>query len=271
MSAAIVTTPPQAAFYVAMSAYLVASIFHLSCLAQVPAWVHRAARLVVIAAFIAHGVDIGWRGVEHVHPATSVREALGFLSWILVGAYLYLAKRKGLAVLGAAVVPVALVVLAAARLSPSGTPMTGLSGLGRLHIASATIGVAIFCLATVVSVIYLLQERNLKSKNFDGVLFRSSASLDTLDRLSARLVAIGFPIFTLSMMLGGVWLAQRQEGFDRIEYPLAAITWLAFAVLIVGRSARGLRGRRAAWLTLLGFGTAVLVLAIYLLRRSVGG
>ncbi len=271
MAAEVVTTQPEVAFYVAMGAYIVASVFHLSSLAPVPTWVTKAARWIVILAFIAHGVDIGWRGVEHVHPATSVREALGFLSWILVGAYIVLAKRKGLSVLGAFVAPVALVVLAAARLSPSGDALTGLSSLGRLHIASATVGVAIFCLATVVSVIYLLQERNLKKKNFDGVLFRSSASLETLDKLSARLVSIGFPIFTISMMLGGVWVAQREQGFGRIEYPIAAVTWLAFAALMLGRSVSGLRGRRAALLTLLGFGAAIMVLALYFLRRSVGG
>jgi len=253
-----------------MVAYLVATVFHLSSLAQVPDWVHRAARWTVIAAFVAHGFDIGWRGVEHVHPATSVREALGFLSWILVGAYLAFARRKGLAVLGAFVAPVALIVLATARLSPSGDAVADLGSLGRLHIASATIGVAIFCLATVVSVMYLLQERNLKRKNFDGVFFRSSAALETLDRLSARLVAIGFPIFTISLMLGAVWVAQRGAGYGRIEYPIAGVTWLAFGALVLGRSTRGLRGRRAALLTLLGFGAAILVLALYFLRRSVG-
>lgn len=271
MAAEVVTTQPQVAFYVTMASYIVASVLHLSSLAPVPEWVRRAARWAVILAFIAHGVDIGWRGVENVHPATSVREALGFLSWILVGAYVYLARRKGLAVLGAFVAPLAMIVLAAARLSPSGDAMTGLSSIGRLHIASATIGVAIFCLATVVSVIYLLQERNLKSKNFDGVLFRSSASLETLDRLSARLVSIGFPIFTVSMMLGGIWVTQREQGFGRIEYPIAGVTWLAFASLMLSRIVSGLRGRRAALLTLLGFGAAIIVLAVYFLRRSVGG
>ena len=64
--------------------------------------------------------------------------------------------------------------------------------------------------------------------------------------------------------------AQREEGFGRIEYPIAGVTWLAFAALVLGRSLQGLRGRRAALLTLLGFGAAILVLAIYLLRRSVG-
>jgi ABC-type uncharacterized transport system permease subunit len=267
-AAEIVTTPPSVAFFVAMSAYFAASIFYLSSLGPVPQWVKSAARWAVIAGFVAHGVDIGWRGVEHVHPGTSIREALGFLSWIFVGAYLVLARREGLAVLGAFVAPLALVVLAAARLSPSGEPVVGLTSLGRLHIATATIGLAIFSLATLVSMIYLLQERNLKRKNFEGVLFKASASLETLDLLSRRLVAIGFPIFTVSMILGAVWVAQLQQGFNRIEWPISAITWLTYGGLVLGRTMGNLRGRRAALVTVLGFTTALVVLALYLGRRA---
>jgi ABC-type uncharacterized transport system permease subunit len=254
-----------------MAAYIAASVLFLSSLAPVPEWVRRFARISVVIAFVAHGFDIGWRGVEQVHPGTSVREALGFLSWIVVGAYLFIARREGLAVLGAFVAPLALVVLAAARLSPSGDAVTGLSGLGRLHIASATVGVAIFALATLVSVLYLLQERNLKNKNFDGVLFKASAALETLDKISSRLVTIGFPIFTVSMMLGGIWASQREQGFDRIEYPIAVVTWLTFGGLVFGRSLAGFRGRRAAVATIVGFTAALVVLGIYLLRRSVIG
>ncbi len=266
----IVTTAPSPAFYLAGAAYIAASVFYLSSLGPIPAWVKRAARLAVVCAFIAHGIDIGWRGVEHVHPGTSVREALGFLSWIFVGSYLLVARREGLFVLGTFVAPLALVVLAAARLSPSGQAVAGLTSLGRLHIASATIGLAILLLATVVSTIYLMQQRNLKHKNFDGVLFKASASLETLELLSKRLIAIGFPIFTVSMILGAIWAAQLREGFDRVEWPISAITWLTYGSLVVGRQLGGVRGRKAALLTLVGFLSALLVLAIYLVRRAGG-
>lgn len=271
IASAIITTAPSPAFFVALAAYLTASALYLGAFISVPTWVRLAARWAMLLAVTAHFVDIGWRGVEQVHPGTSVREALGFLSWILSGAFLFLSRRKGLSVVGAFIAPVSLVILAAARLSPSGEPLPGLNGLGRLHIALATFGVAIFALATAVAAIYLLQERNLKKKKFDGALFKQSAALETLDKLSHRLVLIGFPIFTLSMMLGAVWVSQLDHGFDRIEYPLAATTWGVFGALIVGRTAKGWRGRRAALMTITGFTAALLVLGIYLLRRWSAG
>jgi ABC-type uncharacterized transport system permease subunit len=267
-NADIVTVAPSPAFFVAIGAYLVASLLYVGTFVKAPSWVQRAARWVLVFAFVTHGVDISLRGVGGVHPGTSVREALGFLSWIVSGAYLYLSRREGMSVVGAFVSPVSLIVLATARLSPSGEPVPGLSTVGRLHIALATIGVAIFALATAVSLLYLVQERNLKKQIFDGVVFKQSAPLDTLDRIAHRLVLLGFPIFTLSMMLGAFWASQREHGFERIEYPIAIITWIAFGSLIAGRTVRGWRGKRAAVTTVLGFVAALLVLGIYLARRA---
>ena len=43
---------------------------------------------------------------------------------------------------------------------------------------------------------------------------------------------------------------------------------IAFGILLVARVGAGWRGRRAAWLTLGGFGGAMLVLATYFLRHA---
>ena len=267
----LVTVPPSPAFYVALVLYGAAALLYVSAFVQAPRWMTPAARWALLAAFVAHGVDIGWRGVLHVHPGTSVREALGFLSWITAGGYLWWSRRVKLALLGAFVAPAAMVVLALARLSPSGEPMEDLGSLGRIHISLATLGVAIFALATAVAVMYLLEDRSLKRKEFDKVVLKRGAALETLDRLSHRLVVIGFPIFTASLMLGVVWGAQRAELLSRPEWSIALITWGAFAGLLIGRTARGWRGRKAALLTITGFSASMAVLAIYLARRALGG
>ena len=267
----LVTVPPSPAFYVALVLYGAAALLYVSAFVQAPRWMAPAARWALVAAFVTHFVDIGWRGVLHVHPGTSVREALGFLSWVTVGSYLWWSRRVKLALLGAFVAPAAMVVLALARLSPSGEPMHDLGTLGRIHISLATLGVALVALATAVAVMYLLEDRSLKRKEFDKVVLKRGAALETLDRLSHRLVVIGFPIFTASLMLGVVWGAQRAELLSRPEWSIALITWGAFAGLLIGRTARGWRGRKAALLTITGFSASLAVLAIYLARRALGG
>ncbi len=268
----VLSTGLSPAFYVAMVGYGIAAVLYVGVFTSAPRWVVTVARCMLLLAFVAHGIDIGWRGVEEVHPGTSVREALGFFAWLMVGGYLLASLRYALHVLGAFTAPTALVVLALARLSPSGDAAPqGLTMLGRVHISLATLGVAIFALATALAVVYLVEDRNLKRKKFDGVLFRRGIALETLDMLSHRLVLAGFPIFTLSIMLGVIWVTQRASGFDRPEYPLALVTWTSFAGLIVVRTTHGWRGRRAAVLTIIGFAAAVLVFAIYLARRALGG
>jgi ABC-type uncharacterized transport system permease subunit len=262
---------PTAAMWAAVGLYTLATIaFVMGANGRTSA--ARVARVLMALAFVAHGVDIGWRGVMDLHPATSVREALGFLAWIIAGGYLAATLRWRLDLAGAAAVPVVLVVLLAARLTPAGEAQEGLSALGRIHITLATIGVAIFAMASALAAIYWLEERNLKRKRFDTVTFKSGgAPLEKLDLLSHRLVWIGFPVYTTAVILGALWMSQRGENLLRLEYFLALVSWCVYATLLAMRTIYGWRGRRAARLTLAGFGLAVLVLTIYLVRRIWGG
>lgn len=268
MNDRLLSVSPSPAFWLAVVLYTVASASLLLVLGG-----NQRARGValafVAAAFAAHGTDIGWRGVMHVHPAQSVREALGFLAFILTGGYLVASLRYRLTLGGVVVLPVALVLLVVARLSPAGEP-TEMIALGRIHISLATVGVGVFALASALSAIYLVEERTLKKKRFDTIAFKDKgAPLEALDRWSHILIWVGFPIFTVALVLGAIWVSRLGEDLTRLEYSLAAVTWAAYAALLLARMVYGWRGRRAARLTLIGFAAALAVLAIYLVRRMV--
>ncbi len=148
----LLTAPPSPAFWVAAIAYAAATAALLVALGGK----HRARPLALVLvglAFAAHGADIAWRGTEHVHPAQSVREALGLLAWILTGGYLLASTRFRLTLGGVVVMPVSLVLLLLARLSPAGGEAWQPAALGRVHISLATIGVGIFALASALSAI----------------------------------------------------------------------------------------------------------------------
>lgn len=261
------SVPASPAFWIAAVLYAASSIcFFLVVSGRLK---FRAAALgLCAAAVLAHATDIGWRGTLHVHPAQSVREALGFMAFVLSAGYLLACLRYRLSLAGVALVPLVLGLLVMARLTPAGHDSLGLTALGRVHITLATVGVAVFALASALSVIYLVEDRTLKKKRFDTLSFRDKgAPLEALDQNVHRLVWFGFPVFTVALVLGLVWGTRRGEGFDRPEYPLAFITWVAFAALLITRTAYGWRGRRSARLTLVGFGAALLVLLVYLARR----
>jgi ABC-type uncharacterized transport system permease subunit len=265
----LLSVAPSPAFWVAVIAYTAAAATLLGVLAG-NAKLRPLALVLVGVAFAAHGADIGWRGVQHVHPAESVREAIGFLAFITTGGYLLASTRYRLTLGGVVVMPVSLVLLLLARLTPAGAAPEDLSTLGRIHISLATIGVGVFALASALSAIYLAEDRALKKKQFDALTFKDrGAPLEALDRLSHRLVWVGFPIFTIALVLGAVWTSRLGASLGRIEYVLAAVTWFAFATLLVARQIYGWRGRRAAILTLEGFAAGLAVLLIYLVRRIV--
>src|SRR3954471_16028642 len=139
----LLSVAPSPAFWAAVGLYLAASAALLVVLGG-HARFRSLALGLVICAFVAHGTDIGWRGVQHVHPAQSVREAIGFLAFILTGGYLLASVRYRLTLGGVVVMPVSLILLVLARLTPAGHSTEELSTLGRVHISLATVGVGVF-------------------------------------------------------------------------------------------------------------------------------
>jgi ABC-type uncharacterized transport system permease subunit len=262
---------PSVAFWIAIALYGGAVVAYLvSFLTDRPP-AARVGRALFVAAAVAHGIDIGWRGVDHVHPAQSVREALGFLAWIAAVGFLATTWKYRADLASIVAAPTTLAILAVARLSPAGREQEGLNALGRIHIMLAVVGVALFAIATVLSLLYLFEDRSLKKKKFDTQTFkRNAAPLEILDRRSHRLVLAGFPVFTIAFVLGVVWVSQRKSGFERPEYGFAIASWITFAALLVARVVYGWRGRRTARMTVAGFAGAVAVLVVYMIRRSYG-
>ena len=254
--------------------YFLACILYLSFLVTPYDRVAVAARIVLLLGLTAHTIDIGVRCVHGIHPVATTQDAISFSAWLLVGAYLLISIRYKSVVVGAFVAPVALVGMVVARLAVTGpgaaTP-PGLSALGRVHITLAMVGVALFTLAAGVAALYLVSESQIRAKKI-GVLQQRGLPLATLDALGHRFITLGFPVFTIALVTGALWVVQLHlpGGALRPEYVISMIAWLAFAGLLVARVAAGWQGRRAAWVTLAGFSGALVVLGIYLLRAVAG-
>lgn len=233
-----------------------------------------AARVALALAFLAHAVDIGFSCVKGIRPLVNTREALSFLSWLIVGTYLVTTFKYKLPLVGALVVPVAIVLEVAARLGPARGPSHAATALATIHIGLATAGVAVFAIAAVAAVVYLVAEGRLKQRRF-GPLFKKGPPLETLDALNRRCIALGFLLYTVAMVTGAMWLTRLPDGGGahrllQPQYALSTVAWAVYAGLLVARVVAGLRGRRAALLTLAGFGAALCVIAIYYLRGPIG-
>jgi ABC-type uncharacterized transport system permease subunit len=230
------------------------------------------ARWALVAALAVHLALIGSLCLRGANPLRDVAGAMSLSAWLLAVGYLLTTVRSRLKVIGALVAPAACALLVGARMLPLGEPLPvpTLSLLGKVHIALAALGVAAFGIAAAVAIIYLLQEAALKSRRVSA-LSRRTPSLTALDDAGRRAILVGFPVFTLAVITGLVWATRLPgEGF-RLEHLISAVTWTIFASLIAARISVGLRGRRAAWLTIVGFAATLAVLLIYLGRRVLGG
>jgi ABC-type uncharacterized transport system permease subunit len=74
----------------------------------------------------------------------------------------------------------------------------------------------------------------------------------------------------VGILTGTIW-ARRIEAGGAAElwrFAFSYLTWILFALVLVLRAVAGWRGRRAAYGTIAGFGFAVLVLLLYLVRGA---
>ncbi len=218
----------------------------------------RLPTLVLLAGFVLHTSALGIHFLQEGYPAiTQFYEAITFKSWLIVALYLVIQIKYRLTVLGAIVAPVVtLMTLAAFAFgSANGELPPGLKSYWLpVHVTLAFLGNAVFALAFAVSLIYLLQERGLKHKKMSALLKRIP-SLEALDRLNYRLLVWGFPLMTLGILTGSLWAGVYWGDYwtwDPRQIS-SGIAWLFYGALLHGRITAGLRGKRAAILTMFGF------------------
>ena len=116
----------------------------------------------------------------------------------------------------------------------------------KIHVPANFIGYGTFALAAMVGCAYLLKSH--------GILADRLPSLDVLDDVMYKSISVGFAFFTVATILGALWAAEAWGGYwswDPKE-TWALIVWLNYAAWLHMRLMSGLRGRVAAWWSVVG-------------------
>jgi cytochrome c-type biogenesis protein CcsB len=246
----------------AILGYIAATGLSLAYLVQREEWLHRVASLATVAGWVLHTIALLARGLELGQPPLStLPEAVSVAVWVVVLLALWVERHYGVKVLGAFVLPVVLVFsLKTTATRPDIEP--ALSGAWLwVHIGLVLIGIAAFVLNFAGALMYLLQEHQVRAKR-PGTLYYRLPSLETLDRLTYRTLALGFPFLTTGLILGVLWAGSAWGSvfaFDPLAL-LSFIAWVIYAGTLAGRAAAGWHGRRAAYFAIFGFAALVLTL-----------
>jgi ABC-type uncharacterized transport system permease subunit len=234
------------------------------------AYVGNARRPGLAGRVATWGVRVGWIvqtallavqvGRTDGFPWTTWAASLNLFVWLVVSAYLIWGCRARYRLLGLAVMPLAAALLVLAHVG-GGTAAGGSARYSNLflvlHVGLVLAAFAGFTVAAAVSALYLWQERRLKAGA--AVLLRLGApSLLTLETLAARTIAVALPALTLGIGVGFLRLGRSGGRFDALM-AVTLVTWLVYGAYLLLRFELGWRGRRAAYLALLGFALVITV------------
>lgn len=235
--------------------YLLAGATHIAYI-YAPEWRVTASWMARLALGI-HTLALAAEFWQSRTFFASFYEATLFFTWAVVLVYVLADLIWPVKVGGTFLIPAVLVLVLISLLMPR-TPGIDLTGLTAArffgHIIAAIAAYGFFSVAFILSALYLLQERQLRNKEF-RLFFYRLPPLESLDYLSHRLIQIGFPLLTLALAAGYLWARDAWTGNYATDSKLiwTWITWGYYGIILIGRALAGLTGRRFAWFSIAGF------------------
>ena len=238
--------------------YLVAALLAGLGVALPSARLAKAAVGTLLGGAVVHGIAFAaLHSAEPTPPLTDPPSAISLMAWIGVLFFLALMRTARLAGLVLLVAPLAFLgVFFAALRVPAATPaVVAASGAWpHAHVLLASAGMALLGVAGLAGLLFLAEHRRLKAKRpLPGSL--RLPSLEALDGVNAAALALGFPLLTLGVVAGMLWLHEvRGEIWSGSPHELwSATAWVIYAVLAGTRLAASQSGRQAALSAVAGF------------------
>lgn len=222
------------------------------------AWSDHGARRLMGLAWLAHAASL--LGLLAGPLRFGFAPAISVTAWMVLTAYLVerqfypqLKARWATGTLGAAAVLLAL-CFPGAPLHMQASPWLP------MHLALGLSAYGMFAAAVVHAWMMTRTERDIRLAHEPG----SGLPLLTLERLMFRFVAIGFVLLTATLLAGflfGEHLYGQGGSAWRWDHKrvFALLSWLTFALLLIGRRQWGWRGKRAV--RVLYIGAALLLLS----------
>lgn len=221
-------------------------------------------------------------------PLSNLYESLLFLTWTLLTIYLYVEHKTKSKLMGAILIPVALLINGFANLTlpaemQKASPLVPAlqSNWLMMHVSMMMLSYATLIMGSLLCLLFLVISKykdvdlqlvddsslplyNVMLDYYEAKLFSPSDEiselgklklLQSLDNWSYRIIGLGFPFLTIGIIAGGVWANEAWGSYwswDPKE-TWALITWIVFATYLHSRITKGWEGKKTAVLGSIGF------------------
>jgi len=251
--------------------FLISTILFIAYLATRNSSIGLGASMTAFVGWSVETVAIILRWKEsydmgHGHaPLSNLYESVVFFAWTIVLIYGIIELKYKYRVIGAFVMPFALLGMAWAQLGLNSgiEPLVPALQSNWLlyHVITCFLGYAAFAVACGISIMYLIKARaegDSTDSSAGGVISMFPA-IRVLDDLNYKAIMIGFPLLTLGIVTGAAWANYAWGTYwswDPKE-TWSLIVWFVYAAFLHARITRGWVGKRAAWLSIIGFAATI--------------
>ena len=255
-----------------LALYLAALVAYMLHFARRQPDVGRAATTLLVAGALAHTFVVGMQTMDVGHvPVTNASSAISTFVLLLVLAYLYTEMTTEERAMGAFILPLVVALQTIPALHPMAEEKADVlhGPLFGIHVSSLLFAYASFALACVIGITYVLLFKEIKAKHL-GFFYARLPSLQVLDRMNQSAIVIGWIFLTIGLIVGAVWTAQARGGYSALDPRVQAMSlqdpkifvallcWLVYSFELFAARRIGWGGRRAAYLSAVGFAIVLL-------------
>ena len=215
--------------------------------------------LAIGLGFIFQTAFLSIRGHElHRCPLTNLFEVFIFLAWSIALIYMLVGPAYRLSLMGAFTAPLVFLLQTFALIAPIDVRHASKAPANswlEFHASTSIIAYGAFGLACIAGVMYLVQERQLKTHHLHSIFYHLPPLTDLFAAIT-RLLWWGFVLYTLGVVSGFF----TGGPLPRVQLVAAIGVWLLYAAILQGRHLRRLAPKRVAALCILGFTAALTLL-----------
>lgn len=252
-------------FYVMIFAYLASTVLYWIMLATKKEWIGHLATGTTIFGLAGNTVAIIIRTIITQRPPLSNGyEFILTFCWGIVAVYLFAEFRYKLKALGSFVLPIPflLLIFIVMKMGPEervagAIPPALKSQWLTFHVVTAMLSYGAFAISFGLGLMYLLKARSNQEsgKSQEKNWIARFPEAPVLDELAYKVIGFAFPLLTLCILTGAIWANYAWGTYwswDPKE-TWSLITWIIYAGYLHARLMYGWKGKRAAWMEVIGF------------------